>query len=553
MRRETLSLAGAGLIGVVAYLTVVGHRTLLPTNVGWLGEGDPATHYLGWVFFVRSAWTFPVGLNPDYGLELSNSVVYSDSLPLFALPLKVFAGQLTDPFQYFGIWLLVCFVAQALAGALLTGLYTRNPILRLMGAGFFVFSPPMLVRLLGHLSLCGHFLVVLGLYLALRRDQAYRAAFWCALIAVAALVHAYLLVMISALWLADLATQRLRDAMALKAGALEICLVTMVTGLIMWQAGYFEALGAAAGGYGYYRMNLLSPIDPSGWSYLMADIPEHAGEYEGFNYFGLGALLLICIASWNGMRDHDVLLPVRRHAPLLILLIGFVLFALSYKVGIADWEIVLHPRRLTSFAENLRASGRMFWPVFYLLLAAGIVVTIRGVGERRSIALLAVLLAIQIVDTSAGWTRIRAKYMVPATSILAENLRSPFWNEFPRRYVSVRAIAPANAKPNWLTFASYAERHAMSTQLVYLARVSRAGDAAALAAAQQAVHSGEYRRDSIYIVDENMVQQVARTLKPSDALGLIDGFYVVAPGWKSCADCPPMAGEDEARTAGLKR
>jgi hypothetical protein len=58
------------LIGVVAFFLVVGPRALNPLNIAWLGNGDPATHYLGWVFFRQSPWSFPIGLNPSYGLEL---------------------------------------------------------------------------------------------------------------------------------------------------------------------------------------------------------------------------------------------------------------------------------------------------------------------------------------------------------------------------------------------------------------------------------------------------------------------------------------------------
>ena len=60
--------------------------------------------------FRRSAWTWPPGLSPDYGLQFSSSIVFSDSVPLLAIPLKLLSPLLPAVFQYTGWWVLVCLV-----------------------------------------------------------------------------------------------------------------------------------------------------------------------------------------------------------------------------------------------------------------------------------------------------------------------------------------------------------------------------------------------------------------------------------------------------------
>ena len=50
----------------------------------------------------------------------------------------------------------------------------------------------------------------------------------------------------------------------------------------------------------------------------------------------------------------------------------------------------------------LRASGRMFWPAYYLILIFTIIFVFRVVSEKKSILILSILLLIQIVDTSSG-------------------------------------------------------------------------------------------------------------------------------------------------------
>src|SRR3990167_5290282 len=127
------------LIGVVAFFLIIGPRALNPQNIAWLGNGDPATHYLGWAFFRQSPWTFPIGLNPSYGMELGNGIIFSDSNPLLAFLFKPFASLLPMPFQYFGLWLLTCFVLQAWFAWKLVGLISSHVGVRAVSTALFLF------------------------------------------------------------------------------------------------------------------------------------------------------------------------------------------------------------------------------------------------------------------------------------------------------------------------------------------------------------------------------------------------------------------------------
>ena len=81
-----------------------------------------------------------------------------------------------------------------------------------------------------------------------------------------------------------------------RATALAAAIAATVTGF--WLSGLFVLQGAgslASGGLGYYSMNLLAPISPHGWSAVLPELPR-AGDgqaYEGFQYLGLGNLVLI--------------------------------------------------------------------------------------------------------------------------------------------------------------------------------------------------------------------------------------------------------------------
>ena len=76
------------LLGITTFFLIIGPKALNPLNIQWLLRGDALEDYLGWAFFKNSSWMFPPGLNPKYGLEISSSIVFSDSIPLLSFFFK---------------------------------------------------------------------------------------------------------------------------------------------------------------------------------------------------------------------------------------------------------------------------------------------------------------------------------------------------------------------------------------------------------------------------------------------------------------------------------
>ncbi|MDP2186197.1 MAG: DUF6311 domain-containing protein [Xanthomonadales bacterium] len=145
------------LVGAAAFVLITGGAILAPTYVDWLMRGgDSAQHWLGWQFFRQSPFfQWPLGANPEYGMDIGSSIVYSDSIPLLALVFKPFSAMLPDTFQYIGLWLFACFLLQSYFAWKLLGLFTSNTWLRLIGCAFFLIAPAWLWRLRGHHALFG--------------------------------------------------------------------------------------------------------------------------------------------------------------------------------------------------------------------------------------------------------------------------------------------------------------------------------------------------------------------------------------------------------------
>jgi len=79
------------LVGTAVFIYVTGGAIINPTNRDWLMFGDAAQHYLGWEFFRHTPLLqWPIGANYPLGMELSSSIVFTDSIPIAAYIAKLF-------------------------------------------------------------------------------------------------------------------------------------------------------------------------------------------------------------------------------------------------------------------------------------------------------------------------------------------------------------------------------------------------------------------------------------------------------------------------------
>jgi Family of unknown function (DUF6311) len=533
------------LLGVVAFFVVTGGRVLDPRNILWLSkEDDPATYFLGWHFFRNAAWGFPLGVSPRYGAELASSLMFVDNVPMFAFAFKAIQRFLPDTFQYFGFWILCCFVLQTWFAWLLVGLLTRAPFLRACGALFFVFAPPFLLRLFGHYSMLGQWLVLAALYICLGRRQLARGPAWPVLaFTVSVAAHAYMTAMVLGLWLTDWLRRVLFEGRT-RAELLQLFIVPGLALLGFWQAGLFVVgRGITRFGFGIYRMNLTALVDASGWSYLLPDIPEGKGDYEGFNFLGLGGLLLVLLAAPALKGALPMLRAKRQYWPLLGLCVAFTLFAISNRIGFANRTFVIPLSQVWIDRANvLRCCGRMFWPVFYVLLWLLIRSLFRRYPPRTAGIILFVLVAIQAVDTSAGWRPIRRDLML-AGPAWDSPLKARFWSQVPANYQVIRLVPPRNHASNYTVFAYFAAMHGMATDSVYFARIDAEKLQQAKREALLAVDEGKYAAGTLYILDRRYEKAARRSANPElDWLGRVDGFSVLAPHWKCRAECASAAG-----------
>jgi hypothetical protein len=188
--------------------------------------------------------------------------------------------------------------------------------------------------------------------------------------------------------------------------------------------------GYGTGGYRVLSMNLLSLGDPRGWtSIVLPRLPGFAGQYEGYSYLGAGVLVLAVIvlgmAVWQ--RGKLPAPDLRWLIPLLVCCSVLTLMALSTKVTIGSRTLVdLDPgEKLSRYLAPLRASGRLFWTPYYLILMAVLAGPFLFLRRLWANLVIACVLLLQFADTRAlrHWVRTTISEQHPSP------LQSPIWSK----------------------------------------------------------------------------------------------------------------------------
>jgi len=528
-------------IGFLFYATILPFSIIDPTNTKWITRGDLLTQHLGWEFFRNSPWTLPIGLNPNYGLEISSSIVYSGSIPGAAVFFKLMNPFLPQNFQYFGMWLFISCIFQALAGWMLIGLITQSNILRALCTTIICFSPPLLFRIDYHNDLVNHSIIIISIYLCLRDSNRYRLLYWILLIIISSATHIYFLFMVFLLWIGNLFDTKSNKLIDNNNLVLEIFLVFLCITILFWQLGYFsiQTSNAAAIGFGYYKMNILSLFNPDGWSYLFKQLykSKNPYEYEGFNYLGSGVIFLIPFALFKIKSTKFILTNVIKYKYFLLSLVILFLYSITNNIGIGPINITLPiPEKLTSIASSFRSSGRLFWPVFYVIILLIFFLILRGYSQSKSILLLSACLFIQIIDTSSGWSIKKSSINEPLSISLNEKLVDPFWKSYVGDYKKIIRLPirfPSQMYVDqWDMWANLANQNHLSTNSVHLARYDSAKLKDSKAKFNHMIKTGIYDDEALFIIDDDLVIPILQSINmKEDLFARIDEFNILAPKW----------------------
>ena len=515
------------LLGGAVFFLIYGYKILDPCFLEWTMRGDAAAHFTGWHFFRSEPWSFPLGLIQTYPYPLGTSVVYTDSIPLLAIPLKLLSPLLPNIFQYHGLWLLLCYCLQGYFSVLLMRRLTVTPLMIFAGSIFFLMSPVMVNRSAGHETLTGHWLILAALYLYFQEYDLKSKIKWVVLLVIAIMVHFYLFFMVLVILGGYLLKQLLEDIRNEWFSVIRFAAMAMAAVLFsMWVLGYF-VIGPSdspGGGLGYYSMNLLAPINPSGYSAFLRPLTlATEGQYEGFNYFGLGLLLLILTSIYTLFRRKRSF-ATKAHLPLI--LVAFVLFVIALSNKITFSDIVLFEYPLPYIVEKalgmIRSTGRIFWPVTYMLMFASIAVVIRHYTPGKAVVLLFVFAGVQVLDLSPKYKDVNYDKRTWTSP-----LKSHLWGELVENTKHIVFIPAIRQNDDYVPFAFLAANNGMTFNTGYTSRANKKIRKIYIDENIQEFKETDLRNDTLYVIRKGYFYPPKR---PSKFIwGNLDGYSIVTP------------------------
>lgn len=404
------------ILSSIVYFLIYGTKLINPQYDFWLLKGGDLTqHYIGWEFFRKSTWQFPIGLMNTMSYPNNVSVIFTDSIPIAAILFKLMSPLLPNTFQYFGLWELLCFVLQGVFSYRILHLLTKNKMGSILGALFFITSPIFIARVYFHTALSSQWLILAALYIF------YQTSFnnklgskslllqWGILGFLCSFIHLYYIPMCGIIMVATLLIKVYREKKILRSLIIGSFYILICFISIFMLGGFSHDHQLDAGGLGQFSFNLNGFFNSMGWSKFFSPLTSYGeGSGDGFAYLGIGIILLTGIVLLCKIKERlyehikNNMLPLNV-IPYLFMIILFLLISCSHILAINGHIFfkLPYPEKIISLWGMFRASGRFIWPVIYILMIYLISYTINSIKNQKILTVvLMTMFILQIYDIS---------------------------------------------------------------------------------------------------------------------------------------------------------
>lgn len=462
-----MRLALGALVGVVAAFGTYGRTFLSGDDTIWhtLG-GDAGTALAAFRYYLAEPWGLPLlqieGLNSPDGLV----IYFSDSLSVWALLAKVLSPLGLGANQWFALWYLVIFALQGLAAvAAVRSFGVRSIVTELSVATIAVSAPIMMLRT-WHPGLAAQFTILLAWtvvgHLTKGRQNPVPVLWWGSALAVLTVfIQAYLFLCVVVVLAGGALSALANGRLSLAGFARWVGVSALAVGVGGIASGFLGSGAEEVAGYGVFGSYVFGPVIPQ-WSRLWPGnewILEANGSFEGFNWLGMGWLLLavgVLVAVpgrvLQGLRRNQIVVallallgayaitPVVRlwsddphdlRTPLgwvvgnlgwhrfiygLVGLVAALVLAAWFRrqgerwsnygalavlaAALGAWSVLMlvSPGLINQVTGQFRVSGRLLWPASYGVLVGAAVLADRWLPKRVVLAVLPLLAMVQVFD-----------------------------------------------------------------------------------------------------------------------------------------------------------
>ena len=393
-RREIAASSFVGFASFLFCFYIFPAKFLLPWNYMWIfGDRanirDDAGHAIASLFFSTESWKWPLGAMSSLGGEVSGSIMYFATSPIFAVPFKILdsIGLFANGYQFIGM--------QVLSGIVLTNV-TFYFLCRKIGASVYssivvslasiLLAEPM-IRWTNE-SLASQYIVILSMIMVLTsRISLTRSYIWFSLTVFAVGTNQYftpiviLMSLIEALYL----TKHSTGSMFLKLRSLLFTMVAMVGGTYLWGGFVLNTLKLNTGiaDLSQFSSNIFSYFDSRG----MGITPNLSSQpsWESYNYIGIVATILLIgslLIFLTRFVQHYIFSNSKTKIRInfdskntfwWLTLACAISFLISLgpviQIGPSLKLTIDFPDKILEVLSTFRALARFSWPGMYLLLS----------------------------------------------------------------------------------------------------------------------------------------------------------------------------------------
>lgn len=586
-KKEIVLLMTTGcLLGILCFAFVYGFKIVDVTYDGWIffGDFDLMQHYNGFCHFRNSAWRFPFGLIDSLSVPYSMSVVYTDSIPLFAVVFKMLNGILPLHFQYYGLFGLICYMLMGMLSPVLIRRFTDKKVICIAGSLFFTISFPILQRMFYHTALSAQWIIILALIVWFYSDITDRSKiikqciYWALIGLLSVSIHSYFVFMTGIILAACTIEGIISTAISNKACCdtddksskhgikdylymlYPLASMGVASFALLYCLGGFYGKGSVSGdGFGSFNGNLSSYINPLEYSSIFKGFSLNGiFEFEGFAYVGAGILLILLVwllsgicgfVSYKKSNDKEKIeiretqnisetkkenifkqlwnASLRKKIVFFTIIIVLIVSCFPrYSFGQIKLISFPVPGFIAKLLGICRTNARFVWVGMYLIIISALSFIGKNYDKVWIKLVFALAVILQLYDVSAVAKEYHAKYDT-------DRKYESVWTELDERGIldnkSEFVFMYRNSDNLMMDCAHYGYMHGMSQNCFYYARTIYDEIEENVSQWNDEFKSGMIRDDIVYIFsEEDYTEEIDSIVKNENAIkNTIPGHVII--------------------------
>ena len=293
-----------------------------------------------------------------------------------------------------------------------------------------------------------------------------------------------------------------------------------------------DALGF---GFGYYKSNFLSLIDPLhskgdiSWSMIIPDIYNSVGEKEGFAYIGFG---IICMLFFLVIKRFNNSEKIQINFKYFTLSMFLFLLAMSNNLSFGSINLISLdlPNLIYAPLSVMRASGRFIWPVYYIIIIFTLY-ELYKIEKKNYLYLIFLFLILQVFDFSKPlyYNFIKEK------KIYDSKLNDPIWKFVVNNYNDISTTNISNRSNSFALVSELLINNKFeSTNYFRLGRYNREAASNFRSEFIENIFNNKIELDKAYIIEDLDQLRHFKILLEAFDYGIFfrDGLWILLPNQK---------------------